>query len=138
MQPGQQVYLADTLGELGLFYRLSDIAFVGGSIVAIGGHNPLEPARLSSAILYGPHTFNFIETYRDMRASGGTALVRNERDLAASLVRLLTDDMTRTSMAEKAMRWSMESAEQILNNIVEELKPILPTKQRGQNITKIL
>ncbi|WP_306252810.1 3-deoxy-D-manno-octulosonic acid transferase [Parvularcula sp. IMCC14364] len=121
-----QVYLADTLGELGLFYRLSDVAFVGGSIVETGGHNPLEPARLRSAILYGPYTFNFTETYRDMRASGGTALVRNERDLAAALVRLLTDDMTRDAMADRARNWAEDNAEEVLINIVEALMPVLP------------
>ncbi|MCI5047110.1 MAG: 3-deoxy-D-manno-octulosonic acid transferase [Aquisalinus sp.] len=124
-----QVYLADTLGELGLFYRLTDVAFVGGSIVETGGHNPLEPARLRSAILYGPYTFNFTETYRDMRASGGTALVRNERDLAAALVRLLTDEMTRDAMADRARAWAEENAEEVLIDIVEALTPLLPVPQ---------
>ena len=123
-----EVYLADTLGELGIFYRLTDIAFVGGSIAMIGGHNPLEPARLRTSILYGPHIFNFAETYRDMRASGGTALFRNERDLTASLIRLLTDSMTRQAMAERAGRWAEESAEEVLNGIVAALQPVLPAQ----------
>ncbi len=126
IEPSTEIYLADTLGELGIFYRISDIAFVGGSISEIGGHNPLEPARLRCAILYGPQIFNFIETYRDMRASGGTALVRNERDLAASLIRLLTDDLTREAMAERAQHWANDSAEEILANIVGALDPVLP------------
>lgn len=53
------IYLADTMGELGLFYRLCDLAFIGGSLVAHGGHNPLEPARLGCALLSGPHMHNF-------------------------------------------------------------------------------
>jgi 3-deoxy-D-manno-octulosonic-acid transferase len=132
LQGAHQVYLADTLGELGTFYNLSEITFLGGSLVEIGGHNPLEPARLSCAILFGPHTFNFEDTYRNMRSSGGTALVRNERDLAASLVRLLTDDMTRQAMAKKAMTWADESAEAVIVNIVKELNPLLEDALAGQ------
>ena len=61
--PTTAVYLVDTLGELGLVYRLADIAFVGGSLAPHGGHNPLEPARLDCALLTGPHTENFAEAY---------------------------------------------------------------------------
>jgi len=123
--PETSLYIADTMGELGIFYRLSDISFIGGSLVAIGGHNPLEPARLGSAILYGPHIFNFEDVYKAMRGSGGTALVRNERDLAASLIRLLTDDVTRSSMAASAKGWADENASEVLNNIIHTLAPLL-------------
>jgi 3-deoxy-D-manno-octulosonic-acid transferase len=98
------IYIADTLGELGLFYRLSDISFVGGSLTAKGGHNPLEPARLGGAVLHGPYTFNFVETYAEMRAAGGAALVRNERELATAVRRLLTDEKTRSAMASGRSR----------------------------------
>ncbi len=125
-----EIYLADTLGELGVFYTLSDIAFVGGSLLEIGGHNPLEPARLKSSIMYGPHIFNFLETYQDMRASGGTALVRNAGDLTASLIRLLTDDMTRNAMAERAQEWANDNAEEILVKIVDALSSVLPTDEK--------
>ena len=123
------IYLADTLGELGVFYRFSDIAFVGGSLVETGGHNPLEPARLGAAILYGPHIFNFDETYAQMRQSGGTALVRNGQDLAAALNRLLTDGLTRNGMAKKARVWSENSAEQVLHNIITALDPLISPLQ---------
>lgn len=111
------VYLADTLGELGLFYRLSDISFVGGSLTPKGGHNPLEPARLGGAILHGPYTFNFVETYSDMRAPGGAALVRNDRELATAIRRLLSDEKTRLAMAGAAQRAAEASAERVLNEI---------------------
>ncbi len=123
--PQTSVYIADTMGELGIFYRLSDISFVGGSLVEIGGHNPLEPARLGSAILYGPHIFNFEDVYKAMRGSGGTALVRNERDLAASLIRLLTDDVTRASMAQAAEGWAETNASEVLDKITEALDTLL-------------
>ena len=120
-----QVYLADTLGELGTFYSLSDIAFVGGSFPAIGGHNPLEPARLGCAILHGPEVFNFADTYDAMRKNGSAALVRNERDLAASLTRLLTDQLTRKAMADQAANWADASARTVLEALIEALEPVL-------------
>lgn len=58
-----QIYVADTMGEMGLWYRLCPVSFVGGSLVEIGGHNPFEPAALGSAILHGPHLVNFADIY---------------------------------------------------------------------------
>lgn len=120
-----EVYLADTLGELGVFYSLSDIAFVGGSFPQIGGHNPLEPARLGCAILHGPEVFNFADTYAEMRRNGSAGLVRNERDLAASLGRLLTDPLTRNAMARQASEWADASAQTVLVALIEALEPVL-------------
>ncbi len=111
------IYVADTLGELGLFYRLSDIAFVGGGLTQKGGHNPLEPARLGGAILHGPYTFNFVETYGEMRKAGGSALVRNDRELATAVRRLLSDDKTRKAMADAAQRAAEASAERVLTEV---------------------
>ena len=120
-----EVYVADTLGELGLFYRLTEISFVGGSLTPKGGHNPLEPARLGGSILHGPYTFNFVETYAEMRSSGGAALVRNERELATAIRRLLADDKTRQAMATAAEKAAEASAEKVLaeisNLILEKL-----------------
>lgn len=121
IQPSTDIYLADTLGELGLFYRLVNAAFVGGSLVEKGGHNPLEPARLGCAILHGPHIFNFSETYADIRGSGGAALVRNDRDLAAAVKRLFADDKTRQAMADAARDAAKASAERVLSNVVASL-----------------
>lgn len=115
------VYLADTLGELGLFYRIANAAFVGGSLVEKGGHNPLEPARLGCAILHGPHIFNFVETYADIRGAGGAALVRNERDLAVAVKRLFADNKTRQAMADTARDAAKASAERVLTNVVGAL-----------------
>ncbi len=111
------IYVADTLGELGLFYRLSDVSFVGGSLTQKGGHNPLEPARLGGAILHGPHIFNFVETYGEMRAGGGAALVRNDRELATAVRRLLSDQKTRLAMASAAQRAAEASAERVLQEV---------------------
>ncbi|MEL7486126.1 MAG: 3-deoxy-D-manno-octulosonic acid transferase [Pseudomonadota bacterium] len=118
-----EIYVADTLGELGLFYRLADIAFVGGSLTPKGGHNPLEPARLHTSILHGPYTFNFVETYAEMRGSGGAALVRNERELATAVRRLLSDRKTSRAMADAAKTAAEASAERVLvevSNLIME------------------
>ncbi|NWG92887.1 MAG: 3-deoxy-D-manno-octulosonic acid transferase [Parvularculaceae bacterium] len=115
------LYIADTLGELGLFYRLSSIAFVGGSLVEKGGHNPLEPARLGCAILHGPNVFNFAETYADLRGEGGAGLVRNDRELATAVKRLLADDMTQRAMAEAAKRSADACAARVLSDVVGAL-----------------
>jgi len=86
-----EVIVADTLGELGLWYRLADLTLVAGSLVAgIGGHNPLEPARLDCPIVSGPHVENWLTAYADLRAADGAAFadasVLGER-LAALLAR---------------------------------------------------
>lgn len=125
------IYLADTLGELGLFYRVSSIAFVGGSITEKGGHNPLEPARLSTAILHGPHVFNFVETYAELRGRLGAALVRNDRELTTAVRRLLADDMTRLTMANAAQTAAEASGEQVLSEVAAAIAGRLPTEQRA-------
>ncbi|MEM9989906.1 MAG: 3-deoxy-D-manno-octulosonic acid transferase [Pseudomonadota bacterium] len=127
--PDTDIYIADTLGELGVFYRVSDVAFIGGSLCPVGGHNPMEPARLESAIVTGPHVFNFQETFQAMRRAGGLALVRNERDLSASLLRLLNDPMTREEMAINAKKWADEGAAQVLDDTVEVIRPLLPKNE---------
>jgi len=120
------VYVADTLGELGVLYRLSNIAFVGGSLNPKGGHNPLEPARLGNAILHGPHTFNFDEIYADMHVAGGAALVRNERELASAARRLFADGKTRAAMAKTARQSAEMNAEKVLVDICAALLERLP------------
>ena len=121
------VYIADTLGELGIFYRLCNIAFVGGGVTPKGGHNPLEPARLGVAILHGPHTFNFVETYKGMRDVGGAALIRNDRELATAVRRLMADEKTRDTMSKAARSAAEANAELVLSEICTTLMQTLPT-----------
>lgn len=76
------VYLADTLGEMGLFYRLADVAVMGGGFVAgVGGHNPLEPARLGLGVVSGRDVFNFADIYRELAEAGGAVMVDALGDL---------------------------------------------------------
>jgi 3-deoxy-D-manno-octulosonic-acid transferase len=93
------VFLADTMGELGLWYRLSPISFVGGSLVAIGGHNPFEPAALGSAILHGPYVTNFVDIYDRLREGGAARLVSSPEKLAAQVAELLNPDAAATMAA---------------------------------------
>ncbi|MCZ4254731.1 3-deoxy-D-manno-octulosonic acid transferase [Sulfitobacter sp. G21635-S1] len=89
--PGGQVFLADTLGELGTWYALGDIVFLGGSLRPIGGHNPFEVAQAGAAVLSGNHVANFAETFAEMEARGAARLVADAGDLALRVGALLDD-----------------------------------------------
>jgi 3-deoxy-D-manno-octulosonic-acid transferase len=85
------VYLADTLGELGLFYRLAPIAFLGGSLIPHGGHNPIEPAQLDAAALHGPHVYNFADIYAALDAAVPHAPITDAASLADAVAALMDD-----------------------------------------------
>lgn len=104
------VYLADTMGELGLWYRLSPISFVGGSLVAIGGHNPFEPAALGSAILHGPYVTNFVDIYDRLREGDAASLVSSPEKLAGQVARLLNPEEA-ASMAAAAWQVISDGAD---------------------------
>src|SRR5262249_41414207 len=89
------VYLADTIGELGLFYRLAGVAFVGGSLVAKGGHNPFEAARLDCTVLHGPDTRNCARMAAELAAAGATQTVSDADGLARAVAALLDDPLLR-------------------------------------------
>ena len=95
--PGGAVYLADTLGELGNWYALSDIVFLGGSLLPLGGHNPFEVAQAGATVLSGVHVFNFAETFAAMEQTGGARLVSDADDLAVRVGALLTQPNTRAT-----------------------------------------
>ena len=86
-----QVYLGDTMGELMLMYGAADVAFVGGSLIERGGHNPLEPAAWGIPVITGPHVFNFETVYRQLEDGLGLVRVNDESDLAAQVIRLLSN-----------------------------------------------
>jgi 3-deoxy-D-manno-octulosonic-acid transferase len=104
-QPGAEaIYICDTMGELGLFYRLAGVVFLGKSLVehSGGGQNPIEPAKLASAILHGPHIANFADVYALLDSAGGAAPVRDARDLAEALAALFNDGGKLRAMARAA------------------------------------
>lgn len=90
-EPSLDAYVADTVGELGLFYRLANAAIVGGSLVPHGGQNPLEPARLGCPILFGPHMWNFVEPVARLLEAGGAVQVEGAAALAPALRAVLSD-----------------------------------------------
>jgi 3-deoxy-D-manno-octulosonic-acid transferase len=85
------VYVADTIGEMGLFYRLTPLVFMGGTLVPVGGHNPIEPAKLGAAILHGPHVHSARDIYGTLDAARGALRVDDAHALASALCDLLED-----------------------------------------------
>ena len=118
------IYLADTLGELGLFYRLSGIAFIGGSLVPMGGHNPLEAALLDCAILHGPDMSNAAGLARALATAGAAEIVRDAEALAGGVGRLLRDPAERARRAAAAMAVA-ESNRGVLDAVMESIAPWL-------------
>jgi 3-deoxy-D-manno-octulosonic-acid transferase len=100
--PDIGVYVADTLGELGLMYRLAPIVFMGGSLASHGGQNPIEAIRLGAAIIHGPHVWNFAEIYAALDNTQGAQQVADEEALAAGLGAWLADPAARQGAAEAA------------------------------------
>jgi 3-deoxy-D-manno-octulosonic-acid transferase len=126
--PGTEVYVADTLGELGLFYRLAGACLVGGSLVPHGGQNPLEPARLGCPILLGPHTANFAEPVARLLAAGGALRVAGNDPagaLAALAEGVLSNPGRAREMAEAAAA-TVAAAEGLPGQMADALLRLLP------------
>jgi 3-deoxy-D-manno-octulosonic-acid transferase len=122
-------YLADTFGELGMLYSLAGIAFVGGSLVEIGGHNPFEAARLDCAILLGPHTANCAAMVDALLGAQAAELVANEEALAGAVARLLDDPDLRTKIAERAARVAaggLGTLDAVMERLAPWLDPVAP------------
>lgn len=100
--PGADVYVADTMGELGLFYRLTPVVFMGGSLVPHGGQNPIEPAKLGAAIVHGPHVFNFTDVYDALDRAGGARQANSSEQLVKLLGQLLGDKAARDASIDAA------------------------------------
>jgi 3-deoxy-D-manno-octulosonic-acid transferase len=98
------IYIADTLGELGLFYRLSSFCFLGGTLVPLGGHNPLEPAVLHCAVLAGPHIANSRTAFDAVLEAQGFGRVDNSSDIAREAGRILFDRTVAQAAGDAAAR----------------------------------
>ena len=125
--PETEVYVADTLGELGLFYRLAGIVFLGGSLAPHGGHNPIEPARLGCAMVFGPHMENFAEIAGELTAAGGAQTIEDGVALGDAMAALLADDGDRTRRAGAAGAVAAAHAG-ILDAVFAEIAPYLPAR----------
>jgi 3-deoxy-D-manno-octulosonic-acid transferase len=118
------IYLADTMGELGIFYRLVPIVFIGGTLVPHGGQNPLEPARLECTIMWGPHMENFEEIKETFNKFDAAIEVKNTDGLKKALAQLIINPEKQEDFAENASKVVEEYAN-ILDLIIEEIKPYL-------------
>ncbi|WP_338153246.1 hypothetical protein [Pseudophaeobacter leonis] len=119
-RPDTQVYLADTLGELGSWYALSPIVFLGGSLLPIGGHNPFVVAQADATVLTGPGYSNFTETFPPMIAAGGAFEVTDAATLAKA-VALWLDDAQQLASARIAARDFVEKQSGQLDAVVNRL-----------------
>ncbi|MBC7950848.1 MAG: 3-deoxy-D-manno-octulosonic acid transferase [Rhodospirillaceae bacterium] len=119
------IHIADTMGELGLFYRLAPVVFVGKSLGgAQGGQNPFEPACLGAAVLFGPHMTNFPEMAPAMLAAGAAEQVADEAALAVAVGALLADPALLTVRRHAAQAWAASEAS-VLDAVLELLAPLL-------------
>jgi 3-deoxy-D-manno-octulosonic-acid transferase len=121
---GIEVYLADTMGELGLFYRLAGIAFIGGSLTGQGGHNPFEAARLDCAVLHGPDMSNCAGMTAALAAAGAAGMVTGADDLTRAVAMLLADRAQRAARCAAGARVAA-AGKGILEAIVARLAPWL-------------
>ena len=124
-----EIYLADTMGELGLFYALCPIAVMGGSFVQTGGHNPIEPAQLGSAILFGPHMYNFSEIAREFLLAQAAQQVQHANEIAFAVEHLLSNQSESAQRAQAARNLA-EQKRGILSEIIFELRPWLMERNR--------
>ena len=125
------LYVADTLGEMGLFLRLADVVVMGGSFSAaldrppVGGHNPLEPARLGKAVFTGPDMTNWAAVTEALVEAGGLGVVEAPWDLPAVLAPLLADPAAARAMGERGRRAAAEAGSG-LERLWDALTPLLP------------
>ena len=131
--PETEIYIADTLGELGLFYRLCPVAFIGGSLIPHGGQNLLEPARLDCAVIHGPHMENFRAVVEEMTTAGASIEAGNAKDIAAAVASLLDDEAARAARVEAARRIAT-AKDGVIDAVMEELGPFLKALPKGEDM----
>lgn len=141
LAPDVDIFLGDTIGEMGLYLRMTEIAFVGRSLFAEGGQNPMEPAMLGCAILSGGRVQNFREAYQKLARSGSARMVRDVEMLAKGVHYLLTNDAARRSMIDAgiatvnemrgALTATLKGLEPYLNPLTVKARLLPKTVARG-------
>jgi 3-deoxy-D-manno-octulosonic-acid transferase len=119
-----EVILLDTMGELMSLYSLGTLVFVGGSLVPVGGHNPLEPLFFKKCVLFGPYMFHFLEISRNLIKAGGAIQVEGKEDLLLHLKRLLSDEGARKKVGEKGYQF-LQKHRGATERMLEEIRPFL-------------
>lgn len=120
-----EVYVADTMGEMGLLYRLAPIVFVGGTLVPKGGHNPIEATKLGAAVLHGPHTDNAAEIFAALDSGGGALRVQDGLALGRALSDLLDDEALVRDMA-RAGAETVRALGGAVERTMAAIEPFLP------------
>jgi 3-deoxy-D-manno-octulosonic-acid transferase len=119
-----EVILLDTMGELMSLYALGALVFVGGSLVPVGGHNPLEPLFFKKCVLFGPYMFNFLDISSRLIETGGAIQVSGKEELSSQLKRLLFDDGARKEVGEKGYQF-LQKHQGATQRMFEEIRPFL-------------
>ena len=128
------LYVADTLGELGLFLRLADVVIMGGSfgsslgLTPVGGHNPLEPARLGKPLIAGPDAANWAAVTADLRAAGGLSIVESPADLSRVITPLLANPDAARALGDVARRAAADAGAG-LDRLWDAVLPLLPERK---------
>ncbi len=122
------VLVLDTIGELAACYAMADAVFVGGSLVAEGGHNPIEPAAVNVPVIFGPHMEDFSEIAATLVQSGGACQVASKEALLEKLQQILTDASLRQSMAKAGWRYVQSNRGVVRRHlqVIDELLNISP------------
>jgi 3-deoxy-D-manno-octulosonic-acid transferase len=118
------VILLDTMGELMNLYSLGTLVFIGGSLVPVGGHNPLEPLFFKKCVLFGPYMFHFLGVSRGLIEAGGAIQVTEREDLLLHLKRLLSDERARQEMGEKGFQF-LQKHRGATERVLKEIRPYL-------------
>ena len=129
--PETQFYVADTIGEMGLFYRLCGIVFLGKSLAGEGGQNPIEPVKLGAAILHGPNVSNFADVYAAFDSEQGAIQVQDVESLAAALAALL-NDARRLRATARAASETVQRLGGACDAIMQAIEPYVLQMQVGR------
>ena len=120
----KRIFILDTLGELIYYYALSRLAFVGGSLVRVGGHNMLEPASLGIPMIYGPYIYNFHEIGTRLQQVGAARVIHNEYELAKEVNRLLSNEKLRHD-AGQCGRQMVQENRGSTDRVLASVRPLL-------------
>jgi len=126
-----EVLVLDTLGELAQVYRLAELAFIGGSLVAAGGHNPIEAAAAAIPVLFGPHMEDFSEISHGLILAGGARQVRNADELASRIKNLLDDPAARKKMGRAAAAF-VRQGQGVVSRHIKVIDHLLEQASRGK------
>lgn len=119
------VYIADTMGELGLFFRVAPIVFMGGTLAPVGGHNPIEPGKLgTAAIIHGPHVHNFVDVFAAFDRDRAALAVNDAQGLAQALGELIPDGARIRAMSRAALH-TCEMLGGALDRTMQAIEPLV-------------